>query len=278
MEKDFHDKIVEEINKSGFPLELEVLETLRNRRALTFSNVSFQDSHGNIHEIDMFSIVSNEDNEWSIGPTGIQMIIECKKTEKYPWVFFEEPYNPINALGLLFMADYSTDLKFNADSNPLVGCMNSPLSDHHYNSYLIPKSIIYFEAFKKPNEPTSIYKALNGIFHGRQYFKDWFCDSNKSSEKTLRTFLNHYVIVIDGRLLLASKGKASFEISEPEQISLQAVDTVGQQNKILFGNQIIVDVVKKEYVSKYLDTVHHEADLFNQHLDLVYKAGLLDIK
>ncbi|MEJ7663737.1 MAG: hypothetical protein WKG07_31485 [Hymenobacter sp.] len=101
MDESFKKKIIDEINKSGFPLEIDLVNQLREQEILTFSNISFQDSITGVHEIDIFSIIFHETTEWDYGPSGIQLLIECKKTEKYPWLFFSEGFNPLTALGRL---------------------------------------------------------------------------------------------------------------------------------------------------------------------------------
>jgi hypothetical protein len=268
LEKEYQTKIIDEIKKSGFPLELEIVEILRANNILTFPNVSFQGGDGNVHELDIIAIIFNEANEWKHGSCGIQLLVECKKTDKYPWVFFDEGYNPLHAaFGRLYNADYSTDfITGDKKFNPLVGCMNTVLNQHHYNDLTIPRVRSYFEAFKKPNEQTTIYKAVTNIFYGRQHLKEWFEASKKDDKKGGRTFLNHYTIVLDGPLLLSTKIKDEFKVEEVNHVSLITIDTQEKNSGKLLHNEITIDVIKKDFFPVYLKMLKKEAKIFNQHL------------
>jgi hypothetical protein len=269
IDKEFTDKIIQEIEKSGFPLELDVVEKLRGDGILTFPNISFQDKNSLTHEIDILSIIFDETYPFKYGPTGIQLLVECKKSEKYPWVFFDEGYNPLSdAFGVGNKVDYSTDLLVLNGKvfNPLEGMFNTPLSGHHFNSFNFPKTRTHFEAFKKPNEQTTIYKAISSIFFGRKFLKDWFASTRKGGGMEGRTFLNHFAIVIDGPLLFASKDRNNFLINEVNHLLLLTFDTQENTHSGLLDNEIVIDVIKKEYVPDYIKLLKKDAEVFNKHL------------
>lgn len=267
MDKSLFPKILEEIEKSGFPLELEIVEKLRLENILTFSNISFQDNNNNIHEIDVVATIMDEESEWTHGPCGIRTVIECKKTDKYPWVFFEEVYNPLHNLGLVYKLDYSTDLFGGSNFlNPLVGCMNTSLASHWFNDHDIPIARTYFEAFKKPNEPTAIYKAVTNIYHSRKYLNEWFVKSRKDNVKPGRTLINQYAIVINGPLVLATKNEASFQLREVNHLLLCCTDTQSNSSNMFIGDEIVIDVISFEYFSEYLEKLKKSSKDFNLHL------------
>ena len=267
MDSALKHKLIEEIGKSGFPLELEVIDVLRSNNYLTFSNLTFEDSLGSINELDVFSILFDEETEWEIGPSGIQLIIECKKTEKYPWIFFKEAYNPLHLLGMLFKVDYSTDI-IDGDSlfNPLLGYMHTELGSHHYNDRSIPVARTYFEAFKKPSEQTTIYKAVNNILKDRQFVRSWFANSISIKGSRRRTFLNHYVIVLDGPLYLANKEENNFDIEETKHLFLIVFDTLQKQQLKLLEHELIIEVVTKDYFPEFLKLIKFETIALNKHL------------
>lgn len=268
IDKELADKILLEIDKSGFPLELEVVEKLRHEGILTFPNISFQDKNGSNHEIDIFSIIFNSKYQWKNGPTGIQLLVECKKTEKYPWVFFDEGYTSLSdAFGMISKFDFSTDLVIGDKKlNPIPNPLDTHLTGHHFNNLNIPKARTHFEAFKKPNEQTTIYKAITNIFFGRGFIKDWFDSTKTDNEPGGRTFLNHFVIVIDGLLLAAKKDRNKFIVNEVNHLLLLTFDTQENTHSGLLDNEIVIDVVKKEYFSEYLQLLNRDAELFNRQL------------
>ena len=268
LDKELKDKILQEIEKSGFPLELEIVEILRGAGVLTFPNISFQDQNGFTHEIDILSIIFDDKYEAKSGAAGIQLLVECKKTEKYPWLFFDEGYNPLtDAFGVGSKVDYSTDKVIDGKKfNPLQSMYNSHLAGHHFNNFNFPKARTHFEVFKKPNEQTTIYKAITSIFSGRKFLNEWFDKTEKKEDGKGRTFLNHFVIVLDGLLLYATKEKESFAINEVNHLLLLTFDTQENKHSGLLDNEIVIDVIKKEYFPEYLKLLKKDAELFNRHL------------
>ena len=63
MNEELKQKLSNEINKSGFPLELEVIEKLQDVTLNIFPNFNFADSEGRPHEIDAFAMMSDESRE-----------------------------------------------------------------------------------------------------------------------------------------------------------------------------------------------------------------------
>lgn len=85
LNKELKRKLQGEIAKSGFPLELDITEKLRNFEGddhfLVFPNVSYVDLKGIPHEIDILALydADEEDDTYPFGATGILLIIECKR-------------------------------------------------------------------------------------------------------------------------------------------------------------------------------------------------------
>ncbi len=95
-------KIKESILKSGFPFQMQICDILSKRGYDVTNGIYFYDSDMKIaRELDIeatfpdkFTETSNSmDREtWSFNPL---IIAECKKSEKYNWIFFDS--NPINS-------------------------------------------------------------------------------------------------------------------------------------------------------------------------------------
>jgi hypothetical protein len=272
LDDDLKKKIIDEIVKSGFPLELEIIEKLRNHDCLTFPNISFQDSKGFTHEIDVLSILGDTTNMWQYGPTGVHLIAECKKTDKHQWVFFDEGFNPLSG-GVASKIDYSTDFAVLNQKvfNPLDNLYSTRLASHHFENPAIRKVRTYVETFKKPNEPTSIYKAVSNIFFARKFLKDWFSSTRSQTDESGRTFLNHFVIVLDGPLLLAHKDRDTFNLEEVSHLLLLTFDSQENIHSGLLDNEIVIDVIRKDYFSDYIQLVKKDARCFNEHLNRIWK-------
>jgi hypothetical protein len=63
VDKELEQKLLREISKSGFPLELRVVEQLRNVAPLVFPNLSFTAENDKLHEIDALAFLDREELE-----------------------------------------------------------------------------------------------------------------------------------------------------------------------------------------------------------------------
>lgn len=61
MDRELEQKLLKEIDKSGFPLELSVTEVLRDVAPLVYPNLSFVDEADKPHEIDALAFLDRED-------------------------------------------------------------------------------------------------------------------------------------------------------------------------------------------------------------------------
>jgi len=153
----------------------------------------------------------------------------------------------------------------------LMGCKNTELNQHHYDDFNLPKFKTYFEAFKTSNDST-IFKAVMNIFHGRKYLKELFnrqFSGKKSENYNYRTFLMQYVIVLDGQLILASKSNGDFDLSEVNHIILKTIDTISTTNNSLLGDEILIDIVTREYFDEYVELTKKDVKKFSSHLKTI---------
>jgi len=87
--------LVNEILKSGFPLEIEVSSILENQQWIVLNNQPFRDpDEDELRSVDIVSFRSPSTYEqpknlpFGFSPT---LIIECKRTPSHAWVFFTRP-------------------------------------------------------------------------------------------------------------------------------------------------------------------------------------------
>lgn len=89
------DKIIKEIKKTGFPLELHVLDVCSTRNTGRMPNVRYM-YDGILREVDLYAffetmIIERKKKGENFQYTSTSMIIECKKSDAKPWVFFSSP-------------------------------------------------------------------------------------------------------------------------------------------------------------------------------------------
>jgi hypothetical protein len=93
MTKDLHARIVEDIAKTGFPLELRVAALLRGQGHPVATNIFFIDrDEGKGREVDLRVLINlfakRGRTEYAVRHC---VLVECKKSASRPWVVFTSP-------------------------------------------------------------------------------------------------------------------------------------------------------------------------------------------
>ncbi len=276
MNEELKQKLIKEIKKSGFPLELDVINKLRELEFLVYPNLSFTDDTDKPHEIDAFVIMGNEDRkgEWPFGPTSLFLFIECKSSDK-PWVFFNDTTDYMTLMGLVDRLKLVTDIDVSQIHSLLVGANNTTLRGHHYCSD-IPVARTYLEAFGR-DAGGDIYQAVKNIWYVIDFHKRFFGSNPKRKNENKRTGIIHGVIVYEGTLVAATKEGEDFELAEVPHIMLRTTDCI--TNKSLpfgSGRETVIDVIHKDYLEQYLLLCKHDLTLFVDHSIRVVNTGWLD--
>lgn len=267
MNTDYKKKLIEEIEKSGFPLELDVFERLRKMEYTVQPNISYIDRNDNIREIDDIIILAGEpDKEWPYGCIHLDVLLECKSSKKYPWIFFEDPdpYPASLVMGLSSNLKYYTDI--DEGLGLLAGHMNTELRMHHYNSN-IPTARTYCEAFGK-DSGGNIYKAIHSIWSAIAFNVDAIKNAiNEQNRK--RSIFMQGVIVFKGDLLLARKIDDAFDIQPSQHIILRTTDCLNDRRSPLAPNrETIIDVIKEDYLEEYIHLCENDLTHIISHLNL----------
>lgn len=279
--KELEQKLLSEINKSGFPLELSVIEQLRDAATLVFPNLSFTDENDRPHEIDALAFLDKEElekDEWPYGPIGLNLVVECKTSKDKPWVFFEEPFDPMTLLGgLVSHLKCVTDIELKKLNLLLVGCNNSALSGHHYSEPSIPVARTYFEAFGK-DAGKDIHQAVVSVWHAIDFYERFFEESGSKrlqTTKKKRTSFVHGTIVLKGKLIVASRQGDTYRLNEEPHVMLRTIDCLTNRNLPLFhfNRETIIDVVREDYLEEYLSHCQNDLRLCVDHLKQLAATG-----
>jgi hypothetical protein len=250
MNEELKQKLIKEISKSGFPLELDVINKLRELELLIYPNLSFTDDTEKPHEIDAFAIMRDEtrEAEWPFGPTSLFLLIECKSSDK-PWVFFnDDPDDDYMISGLLDRLKLVTDIDVTPIHSLLIGCNNTALRSHHYRSG-VPVARTYLEAFGR-DAGGDIYQAVKNIWYAMDFQKRFFNADPKRKNANKRTGIIHGVIVYEGTLVVATKDEENFELAEVPHVLLRTIDCITNKN-MPFGRhrETVIDVIHKRVVA-----------------------------
>lgn len=268
-EPTLHDKILKYIKESGFPLELEIIEKLNSNKFSVHPSAYYPVEYdGKVKEIDAIGVKFSSDD--SSGSIGTYLTIECKKSTKNHWIFFKDTPSTNSITGLDARTD-KEDLK-EAISNLGINLgfmkhFKDYSSSMHYSDFPF-QSRSYCEAFKGSDSQSTIYKSIMSVLSARSYIKKLL--DNRDTEKILipndyNTSIHFCVIVFDGKLFFSEKAKDdSFSLKEVNHILLKTTDIVSGINP--FSDQVVIDVVKKEYFDDYLKLIAKDLEGFEQYL------------
>ena len=287
MNDEFKQKLLRDIGKSGFPLELSVVEKLRRSEMIVHPNLSFSDASDKPREIDAYVTLPDHDLEeegWPFGCIHLDLFIECKTSSAKPWVFFRDDDDTVLVAGLVGNLECVSDLKADGSLPVLAGCMNGALREHHFNTASwngVPVARTYMEAFGH-DAGKEIYQAVTNIWHALDFQRRWFLNPPAAPEgvrepKHKRTIFMHGVIVLRGLLVAAAKVGDGFELAEVPHVMLRTIDCV--TNKSLpfgAGRETVIDVVHEDYFEEYLSLCVRDRSLCGEHLMQLLRVGWLE--
>ena len=248
-EQELKAKIVDDLRKRGFPLEIHVIESCLGAGFLVDPNVHYR-VDGADREIDVyanFSTTGRLKND-TAQLTNSRMIIECKKTT-IPWVFFSSSVHKSEnmSLYLAMRSDLQGQLKERSVQS-LLGRLYDERY-HHYGDIRIPRCISYVEAPRntekhKRSKRSSIFDSVESVL---TFLTTRLADRHPYNENLgTMTDLFYPLIVVEGDLFEA--------IVDGNDIDIH------RRDHILFVNNrydylIIIDVVTRNYLADYLKVI-----------------------
>ena len=272
--------VLHEIASSGFPLEIAAFRDLHEVGRIVSPNLHYNDEKGNTHELDAFGFVVHEDDP-ALGTFSSVALVECKQSLDKPWVFFRQEYDPLGTVSILDKVMLLSNLRTSDGSTLLRAVVNSPIMKHHYNDESIPAARTYFEAFKQHRKDGDIYNAARGLWHARSFTRRWFERDLALRRGEVSTLLVHAVIVLEGALYLAQRtAEGEWDADLVNHLLLRTIDCVSSDTLSPFPeNEVIIDVVTKNYFPRYLERFERDATAVFDHLlnrhklrDLVFPA------
>lgn len=259
MDEEVVSKITNEIKQSGFPLEIYCLNICSKKNTGRMPNIRYT-YEGNLREIDLYAFFEEinlhprkgENHQY----TSTSIVVECKKS-KYPWVFFSSSLYGFEDI-FPFAKYYSDfDLYFARIKKPNLRAQiykNLRVNHYKYNKG-IPYCLSYFEAFRKPDAPSEIYKAIESVLS----FLNFRIESRKS--RIIRygrrgdfTEFLYPVVVVEGNLFEAQIEGDEIHVTKRDHIHLRT----DYKDNIYF-----VDVVTKENFENFFNMIE------NDHYDFV---------
>jgi len=255
-------RIKEDIQKSGFPLEIEVSSKLREDGwTVIIHDYYIDEEEGKSREIDVEAFKRLEINSPDYDFFHVSLIIECKKSLEKPWVFyttqkgreFKFPQSIIKSLGKPRI------------HKKLISQERWMKGSHYFSPRFKKKAIIGYEPFTE-GKGQRIFEASMQVIKALAYMM-------KQTEQAAETlsvmnknplFIMYPVIVLDGHL---------FEYTLKEEVKpimyLQYLVRHRFTNPLtseLVGDVFLIDVLRKDFLPEYLKILEEELNIVKNKL------------
>jgi hypothetical protein len=255
--------ILEQIAKTGYPLEIVTATTLERRGWLVWSSPAYLDEEeGKGREIDVKAVrYASGSASLRIGVPAVRvvLIIECKKSEK-PWVFFvrAEGYRDPWPAELHCFSRLTNLLPAVLVERPVV-TMDWLVANHHYfrDSRL---ARTYFEPSRKDTEKRAqaIYAAASCATKACLY------ELARMPPNTIDHVFAYPVIVFDGPLfeatMVAENDSVSLTRARHVRLAFDYILKAAPESR--WARDVvpfIVDVITRDYLSDYADMVEESS-------------------
>lgn len=252
--------LVEEIKKSGYPLEIEISSFLDKDYIVFNTQYYFDEDLKQGRDIDIYAIpFLNLDDvaDDKLAPFGLrtEIAIECKKSETHAWVFYTRPLIP--PVSRLYVGGQYFDTVPQPQSHvsAIEGLLfeKNPL---HYDSF--GKAAIAYQEIKKlrnSGAQNQTRKSRREIFEGVNQLVKFICyEIGQSREtsvmpKNFSILLLFPIIVFDGDLF-----EVTFESGEPkpERRMHLLLNTHYRSPYSKKVQSYLVDIVHRTYFSEFL--------------------------
>ena len=259
MSKDLEEFLIEEIKKSGYPLEFEITSILEENKWEVTNNEYYIDKATNKErEIDIVASESFFKEYEAYLPlfAQIDIVIECKKSNTHAWVFFSRPNEWIP----MYSGHYIDSLQVITDKRESL--YRETIGDDVY-LYGVPKKVAStyaeyklqkYNKGQKGSQKEEIFTAVNQLINCIFYRKEQQIE--KTAPKSFSGVLESVsiafyfpVIVLDGELYECSIDGGEPNLQETNRVLLRYRHPEG----IIF-----IDVVKKEYFADFLKQIYDE--------------------
>lgn len=285
--KTLDDHYLEEIKKSGYPLEIRISNLLDNRGYVVFNTHYYFDEEAKQgRDIDIYAMPKEcHPKEDKLAPFNVrtELVIECKKSETHAWFFYTRPRIPMSSIYISGQYRTTVPQPETYSAQSFKSLFEYELLKLHYNNFE-RVAIAYDEIKKRKNKGESkgrkeIFEAVNQLvkftcYEIHQIFNriEKFKKSNTYSEHLIFFFP---IIVFDGDLF-----EVSFYSGEPR---------LNRRNHILLTTHyrcpycqevesFTLDIVNTSYFDDFLEIMaksHWEIreTILKNHAELVKRAA-----
>lgn len=265
--KTLEEHLIGEIQKTGFPLEIEVSD-LMQENWVVLNNTPYLDSDKNenrtidiygIHESDTEAISTRSNRHISL--TSTDVVIECKKSNEYAWIFYTRPnyitpsFFPGGGQRTDFLEVFSKGERNFLDllaRRGIVKELNLHYDDFDGVCYGIYDEIKLQKDFKSKSRD-DIFEAISQLTK----FADYSMQRDRSfiAPDSRDISILFAAIIFDGRLYEAVVEQGNVKLRESPQLFLSISSHSKTTGRV---HNYYVDVVHKSTAAEYFKSLEND--------------------
>ena len=257
-EKDEVEKIKEEIEKSGFPLEIEVSKVLKRHEWRVLNQQYYFDrDERKGRTIDVMAYVAEHSEIGDYKPFHVSLIIECKSSST-PWVFWTtQKDKKLFSFPFMLVKHWARPRGITPGRKRYDDWLKWMPYSHIYSPNLDRVALIHYEPFKK-GKGRKIFEASNQVMKALSFELMRHKKLALLMPNLHALFILYPVIVFDGRL---------FELRvENGDLKVLPVEYLQYWTSTL-REDFLIDVIKKEFLSTYLEELKAEINKMKVELE-----------
>jgi len=253
--------IIDQIQRTGYPLEIEVSDLMERAGWIVFNNQPYLDEdEGKTREIDIYAIHETEADQFVTEPkprifVGTDIVIECKKSTTHAWIFFTRP----KGLPPGFGQDQTLDF-LQVHSNGEKRFLSTvALPKLHYDKFhTIAHTYAEVKLQSESLEKREIFEASNQLMKYSAFEMEQWREAMASKPSDIDIRFVFLAVVFDGKLYEALTHNGKIELKERSHMLLK----VARYSKARAGmSHYIIDMVSKAQFPEYLDLVEDDIQL-----------------
>ena len=246
---DLIDYLRREIEKSGYPLEIEVSRLLDKRFEVVINTDSYRDMEtGETRDIDVRAtkILRYSDNPLILEAN---LVIECKKSDSKAWVFFTRPfeYEYYKTTGQYLDGQHILKGNFEITKNTELIFGSSP---HHYSQ--TRRVAVSFAEIPIQGRDKGEKGGRKEIFEATMQLKKYIVDSNRAQinykDRNIIS-ISFPCIVFDGKMFEAAMENGQVNLMESNHVVLEASLS---STSSTWDLGFLIDVAHKSYFEEFL--------------------------
>jgi hypothetical protein len=256
---DIENKIVDWLNKNGYPLEMNVAKTFSQEGFhVDQSDYFYDEETSNYRELDIIASIERETDNVCYE---VRFLIECKYSAEHPWVVFKNKKNEGDSYTLMVMPGDELGRKMAFYYSWHKEIRKLPVLCNH-------KSIGYaaVETLKNTDKKDNCYSALMSLSKALYFHSEKPKFTHRAGRKMSQIFVP--IVVIKGKLFEAY-------LNEKDEVEIRNVtrSSVSWNNPICGNQSSLIHIVTQDSLVKFCKIAKSSA---TKLLDIVIADGKID--